>query len=216
MGIGMVSAAGSFVIAGFVQVAIRSSLESKYGSGSVDKESDVSVFWILPQYFLITFSEILVSTTGLEWMYTQAPHTMRGMIIALWYLSTGIGDYIAGVLFSAFSFLNRYQFFFLFAGLMFISSLLFILVAFQYKPLESIQQAKREFDKKIAKGNHEETIGWEAGTPAAQHTVLDGTYTHEEIGDPNESPVNTKKLRSHTKSGMHHRDSGSSFSEVPL
>eukprot|EP01138_Halocafeteria_seosinensis_P005675 gb/GECG01005802.1/.p1 GENE.gb/GECG01005802.1/~~gb/GECG01005802.1/.p1 ORF type:complete len:744 (+),score=80.52 gb/GECG01005802.1/:1-2232(+) len=220
MALGMVGAAGSFVIAGFVQLSIYRSLQGKYGYVPEDsnKTSNVSLFWILPQYFLITFSEICVSTTGLEWMYTQAPHTMRGMIIALWYLSTGVGDYVAGVIFGAFKELKQYEFSFLFASLMLVSAVIFILLAFVYKPLETIQAAKKEFDRRMAaehRAGLEGTDEMEVPPPSSEYSAMDQP-SNDLGGDPNESPVTTRKLRSGTNSSGRRRESNSSFNEVSL
>ena len=41
---------------------------------------------------LLTFGEVLVSATGLEFAYSQAPLSMKGVIMAFWYLSVTIGN----------------------------------------------------------------------------------------------------------------------------
>ena len=41
---------------------------------------------------LLTFGEVLVSTTGLEFAYSQAPLSMKGAIMAFWNLSVTIGN----------------------------------------------------------------------------------------------------------------------------
>ena len=35
---------------------------------------------------LLTFGEVLVSATALEFAYSQAPQAMKGVIMAFWYL----------------------------------------------------------------------------------------------------------------------------------
>lgn len=59
--IGMFMTSFSFVAAAFVQIAL-------------DRGDDVHIVWQLPQYILLTFSEIMVSITCLEVAYTQAPN----------------------------------------------------------------------------------------------------------------------------------------------
>jgi POT family proton-dependent oligopeptide transporter len=46
---------------------------------------------VLP-YVLLTFGEVLVSATGLELAYSQAPVSMKGLIMAFWYLSIAVGN----------------------------------------------------------------------------------------------------------------------------
>jgi proton-dependent oligopeptide transporter, POT family len=43
-------------------------------------------------YALLTFGEVLVATTGLEFAYSQAPLSMKGAIMAFWNLSVTIGN----------------------------------------------------------------------------------------------------------------------------
>ncbi len=60
-------AALSYVIAAFVQQKVDS-----------QPAGSVWVLWQLPQIFTITFAEMLVSATGLEFAYSQAPVGVRG------------------------------------------------------------------------------------------------------------------------------------------
>ncbi len=40
----------------------------------------------------------MVSVVGLEFSYTQAPRTMKSLVVALWYLSVSLGNlFAAGV-----------------------------------------------------------------------------------------------------------------------
>ena len=43
-------------------------------------------------YLLLTFGEVLVSATALEFAYSQAPHAMKGVIMAFWYLTSTFGS----------------------------------------------------------------------------------------------------------------------------
>jgi proton-dependent oligopeptide transporter, POT family len=52
----------------------------------------VSVTWQVFPYALLTFGEVLVSATGIEFAYSQAPASMKGVIMALWYLAVTIGN----------------------------------------------------------------------------------------------------------------------------
>jgi POT family proton-dependent oligopeptide transporter len=46
---------------------------------------------ILP-YALLTFGEVLVSATGLEFAYSQAPPQMKGVLMSFWSLSVTVGN----------------------------------------------------------------------------------------------------------------------------
>lgn len=73
MGAGLLIAALSFFIAGFVQLRIDQSI---FGVDPTDPlctasanccvDNCVSVFWQVPQYVVITAAEVLFSITGLE------------------------------------------------------------------------------------------------------------------------------------------------------
>src|SRR5205807_886710 len=43
-------------------------------------------------YLLLTLGEVLVSATGLEFAYSQAPAAMKGAIMAFWSLSVTVGN----------------------------------------------------------------------------------------------------------------------------
>jgi POT family proton-dependent oligopeptide transporter len=43
-----------------------------------------------PAYAFLTFGEVLVSATGLEFAYSQAPLAMKSAIMAFWSLSVTI------------------------------------------------------------------------------------------------------------------------------
>jgi POT family proton-dependent oligopeptide transporter len=59
---------------------------------SIDGGDAVAVTWQVLPYALLTFGEVLVSATGIEFAYSQAPESMKGVIMALWYLSVTIGN----------------------------------------------------------------------------------------------------------------------------
>src|SRR5204862_4892687 len=51
-----------------------------------------SIAWQILPYSLLTLGEVLVSATGLEFAYSQAPLAMKGVIMAFWNLSVTIGN----------------------------------------------------------------------------------------------------------------------------
>ena len=58
----------------------------------------VSVWWQVLAYSILTCGEVLVSITGLEFSYKQAPLSMKSFIMALFYLAVSMGNlFTAGV-----------------------------------------------------------------------------------------------------------------------
>jgi POT family proton-dependent oligopeptide transporter len=83
-------AAGLFVCASsFVLIAW---IESRIQAGHI-----VSVWWQIAAYAILTASEVLVSITALEFSYKQAPLRMKSFIMALFLLSTSVGNLFTAV-----------------------------------------------------------------------------------------------------------------------
>jgi POT family proton-dependent oligopeptide transporter len=82
---GMLFAAFSFLMSGLLQLYIH------LPPGREHCHGDVSLAWQLPQLVLISFAEILVSVTGLELAYSQAPPDLRNLVTALWYIVQALG-----------------------------------------------------------------------------------------------------------------------------
>lgn len=79
MGWGIAFAGIAWVIAGFIQLQMDSGAQT----------SLASQFW---PYLLLTFGEVLVSATALEFAYSQATAAMKGVIMAFWYLTSTFGN----------------------------------------------------------------------------------------------------------------------------
>ena len=62
--------------------------------GWIDGGARPSVAWQFLAYCVITAAEIMVSITGLEFSYAQAPKTMKSVIMAIWLLSVSLGNYV--------------------------------------------------------------------------------------------------------------------------
>lgn len=58
----------------------------------IDDGAQLSFLWQMLPYFLLTFGEVLVSTTGLEFAYSQAPLPMKGVIMSFWSLAVTVGN----------------------------------------------------------------------------------------------------------------------------
>ncbi|HEY7871491.1 MAG TPA: MFS transporter, partial [Rudaea sp.] len=79
MGAGIGLAALAWIVAGMLQLAI-------------DAGDAVSIAWQIVPYAFLTLGEVLVSATGLEFAYSQAPRSMKGAIMSFWMLSVTYGN----------------------------------------------------------------------------------------------------------------------------
>jgi len=121
--------AGMFVtVLSFVSAAVVQTL--------VDAGRIPHALWQLPQYLLLTVGEVLVSVTGLEFSYTQAPRSMRSTIMSLWFLTVFFGNLLTAVVTKLVR-LEGAAYFWLFAALMLGAALVFSAVARSYRPASS-------------------------------------------------------------------------------
>lgn len=58
----------------------------------IDAKIVLSVWWQILAYILLTFSEIFVSITGLEYAFSQAPKAMKSTIMAIFFLTVFAGN----------------------------------------------------------------------------------------------------------------------------
>jgi POT family proton-dependent oligopeptide transporter len=79
MGTGIAFSGLAWVAAGAIQLAI-------------DGGDAVSIVWQVLPYILLTMGEVWVSATGLEFAYSQAPPSMKGVIMSFWLLSVTYGN----------------------------------------------------------------------------------------------------------------------------
>jgi POT family proton-dependent oligopeptide transporter len=138
IGIGLFLTALSFVVLWWIQLQL-------------DGGAKPHVLWQLPGYVLLTAGEVMVSITGLEFSYTQAPKKMKSAVMALWLFAVSVGNQIT----SAIDFnkpnlknigidlegANHYAFFTLF---MLITAVLFVFVARHYRGRTYIQGEEPE------------------------------------------------------------------------
>lgn len=54
--------------------------------------NNISVAWQIPSYIFMAIAEILSAITGLEYAYTQAPSSMKSIIVSLYYCAVGVGS----------------------------------------------------------------------------------------------------------------------------
>ena len=82
IGIGLFLCAGAFAISGWIQMQI-------------DAGETPSIGWQFLAYVVLTAAEVLVSITGLEFAYTQAPKKMKSFIMGIFFLGVSFGNLFA-------------------------------------------------------------------------------------------------------------------------
>jgi POT family proton-dependent oligopeptide transporter len=132
MGAGLVLAALAYVVVGLLQTR-------------VDAGARLSVLWQTLPYFMLTTGEVLLSTTGLEFAFTQAAAEMKSTIMSFWLVTVAIGNLYVPILTKLKSALIHtsagqagsasvsVSTFYLYAGLTFGVAIIFMLVAMRYK-----------------------------------------------------------------------------------
>jgi POT family proton-dependent oligopeptide transporter len=108
--------------------------------GAIDRHGPgvVSVRWQFPAYFLLTMGEVMVSITGLEFAYSQAPRRMKSTIMGLWMLTVTLGNVFVSII--ARTQLPAAQSFWLFAAVGGGGAVLFGARAYFYTPRDHVQE----------------------------------------------------------------------------
>ncbi|XP_048318596.1 protein NRT1/ PTR FAMILY 8.3-like [Ziziphus jujuba] len=120
--------------------------------GLVDQQVAVplSIFWQIPQYFLLGAAEIFTFIGQLEFFYDQSPDAMRSLCSALSLLTTSLGNYLSSFILTIVTYITTKggktgwipdnlneghldYFFWLLAGLSFLNMLVYIVFAGRYK-----------------------------------------------------------------------------------
>ncbi|CAN6164337.1 unnamed protein product [Urochloa humidicola] len=101
MGVGFFLSALATLVAALVE-RHRRDAAAKAGAGAMDAgTSPLSAYWLVPQYALHGVAEAFTSVGHLEFMYDQAPESMRSTATALFWLSISLGSYASTALVDA-------------------------------------------------------------------------------------------------------------------
>jgi len=136
IGIGLFVMAASFVVIWWLQLRI-------------DVGEKPNVIWQLLAYVLLTASEVLVSITGLEFSYTQAPKRMKSAVMAAWLFTVALGNQFTAILNFLIPTLSNLgidlkhaAYFRFFTFLMLFTAIIFVFVARCYRGRTYIQGEK--------------------------------------------------------------------------
>ncbi|XP_071552704.1 solute carrier family 15 member 1 isoform X2 [Panulirus ornatus] len=164
-------ASGTFDVklGGVYNFFVQKSLDDDAGNETsvklyeVTPANSVHMLWLIPQYFIITVSEVMFSITGLEFSFTQAPSSMKSVLQAAWLLTVSFGNLIVVIIAEAKFFKRQALEFFLFAVLMFVDMIVFAVLAASYKYVDEIAEDNRlrgvdsEKQGKVNEGYSDET-----------------------------------------------------------
>jgi len=79
MATGIASSGLAWIAIGLIQLAL-------------DRGAKLGIEWQILPYALLTFGEVLVSATGLEFAYSQAPAKMKSVLMSFWSLAVTVGN----------------------------------------------------------------------------------------------------------------------------
>ncbi|HLL06132.1 MAG TPA: POT family MFS transporter [Myxococcaceae bacterium] len=127
MPLGLMVGAFSYVIAGYYQVLI-------------EQGQKPNIAWQAIPYIVLTLSEILVSTTGLEFAYTQAPRQMKSVVQSVWLLTTAIANLAVAAVIKTLNISISSGVFFGYAGMALLAGIVMTLMARRFKVRDYYQQ----------------------------------------------------------------------------
>lgn len=122
MSAGMVLTGFSFIMVGIIALLLGRGVH-------------VHILWQIPPYIVLTAAEVMVSITGLEFAYTQAPRKMKSTIMSFWLLTVFIGNALDAIVAKLNVFeMNSAAYYAFFTLLMFVISGFFVWLVSSYKP----------------------------------------------------------------------------------
>ncbi|MBI2512709.1 MAG: MFS transporter [Opitutae bacterium] len=140
MTLGIALAGVAWIIVGWMQLVL-------------DGGTAFPITWQVLPYVFLTMGEVLVSATGLEFAYSQAPQSMKGALMSFWLLSVTIGNLwvlvvnagvknntVTNLIASTGFGVTAFQMFF-FAGFAFVAAAIFGLVARGYAVRDHYRKA---------------------------------------------------------------------------
>ncbi|KAL5580819.1 hypothetical protein UlMin_013261 [Ulmus minor] len=97
MGIGLVISIFAMLYAGVLEL-VRLRIVRRHNLYELEYIPSISVFWQVPQYFIIGCAEVFTFIGQLEFFYEQAPDAMRSTCSALSLTTVALGSYLSSLL----------------------------------------------------------------------------------------------------------------------
>lgn len=95
IGLGMLLTAVSFAILVVGSLGLPS--PNELGGLVAPADSQVSVYWLISTFFLITIAELFLSPIGISFVSKVAPPKYKGLMQGGWFASTAVGMYLMGL-----------------------------------------------------------------------------------------------------------------------
>jgi POT family proton-dependent oligopeptide transporter len=128
MSVGMACGAASFIGSGIIQ-------------SHLDQGAKLSIAWQLAPYVVLELGETLLSATALEFAFSQAPESMKSIIMSFWLMTIAGGHFLV----AAFTNLNdRFVHahgasdYYFYSTLMFAVTGIFMVCAYFYRPPQPV------------------------------------------------------------------------------
>jgi len=119
---------------------------SSIAQEQIDAGKAPNIVWQLAAYVVITAAEVMVSITGLEFSYTQAPRELKSVVMSMWMLTVSMGNFFTMLVNKLIQNpdgtvkLEGAAYFWFFTKLMLGAAVLFIIVACFYREKTYIQE----------------------------------------------------------------------------
>jgi POT family proton-dependent oligopeptide transporter len=82
------------IMIGFLLMALTFGVMALAGFMAISNDTRVSMWWIVLAFVLLTSSEVLVSTVGLELAFSAAPNSMKSFVTACFLLTVFLGNLV--------------------------------------------------------------------------------------------------------------------------
>jgi len=105
-----------------------------------------SIAWQMLAYVILTSAEVLVSITGLEYSYTQAPLRLKSVVMSLYLMSVSLGNLFTSIVNEVIqdengeSVLDGTEYFLFFTGVMLVSAVIFVPVSARFRDRTVLQE----------------------------------------------------------------------------
>ncbi|KAL2895812.1 Protein NRT1/ PTR FAMILY 3.1 [Bienertia sinuspersici] len=165
MGIGYVINIFATIAAALIEIKRKSVAARNNLLDSPAAVIPISVFYLVPQYCIHGLAEVFMNVAHLEFLYDQAPESMRSTAAALYCLTTSMGNYLGTMVVSL---VHQYSgkqhnwlpdrnlnkgrleyYYLLVSGIQVINFVYYVICAwyYTYKPLEQVKDCDKEEDE---------------------------------------------------------------------
>lgn len=143
VGLGMFLTVPAFTVSALIQQAI-------------DQGGAPSIGWQVLAYVILTSAEVMVSITSLEFSYTQAPPSMKSIVMSFYLLSTALGNELTAVVNAVIqnedgtTKLPGTSYYWFFTGVMAAAAVAYVFAASLYRGRTYIQPEQAALDDRAA------------------------------------------------------------------